>query len=71
MGMISFLNLISIGNMGLGIAASMRSDLVVEYTTSIAHVTKYANAGAKIAIKNSWIEKPPKVIDFKLLQERG
>ncbi|MFD2681963.1 DUF3231 family protein [Bacillus seohaeanensis] len=71
MGLLSSLNSISIGNMGLGIGASMRSDLVAEYTSLTAQTVKYANAGTKISIKNGWIEKAPQQLDFKKLQGKS
>ncbi|MGG1401594.1 DUF3231 family protein [Bacillus salipaludis] len=70
MTFVSALNMVSMNNMGQAVAASMRSDLIGEYTNLIAQVGKYSNVGAKIAIENGWIEKPPQTPDRVALQEK-
>jgi hypothetical protein len=69
MTIISSLNSISIGNFGMGIGASMRNDIAAEYFAFMVKIGKYAQSGAKIAIKNGWIERPPQSVDHKRLQE--
>ncbi|MFC4559806.1 DUF3231 family protein [Virgibacillus kekensis] len=63
MGISSALITISMTSLGKGIATSMRSDLVGEYTELLTRVGKYEISGAKLAIKNGWMEKPPQTLD--------
>ncbi|WP_163969310.1 DUF3231 family protein [Oceanobacillus halotolerans] len=71
MGMILSLNSLSTGNISLGISTSMRSDIVAHYTSLMAQIAKYTSSGAKLAIKNSWVEKPPHAVDRKKVQEKA
>ncbi|MDC3418623.1 DUF3231 family protein [Aquibacillus salsiterrae] len=54
---------VSLSNIGMGISYSMRSDIIGEYTQLMTRVGKYAAAGAKLAIKHGWMEKPPQTLD--------
>ncbi|MCT2534364.1 DUF3231 family protein [Aquibacillus koreensis] len=69
MGLSSILSTISMGMLGQGLAASMRTDLIASYTQLIAKVGKYASTGAKIAIGEGWMEKPPQTTDRNKLQK--
>jgi hypothetical protein len=68
MGFVATLNMVSINIFWQGIAASMRTDLIGEYTSLIAQIGKYANVGAKIAVGNGWVEKPPQTPDRQKIQ---
>lgn len=57
------LNSLSIGFYGTSIAMSPRKDLGVHYVKLSAEVAKFAEDGAKIMIKNGWIEQPPMAAD--------
>jgi hypothetical protein len=52
-----------IGNYGMAMAASPRRDIALRYATLIPEIALYAEAGAKILIKNGWMEEPPKADD--------
>jgi hypothetical protein len=69
MAVVSMLNMVSLSNLSQGSAASMRSDLVGEYLELTARVSKFSTSGAKISVKNGWLEKPPQTPDRKRLQE--
>lgn len=70
MAFVAGLNMISLENLGKGIAASMRNDLIMIYTELIGQVGKYASVGAKLAVNNGWVEKPPQTIDKRDLQDQ-
>jgi hypothetical protein len=48
-----------IGNYGVAIAESQRSDINVDYSRLIAEVMKYAEDGGNIMFTNEWMEQPP------------
>lgn len=48
-----------IGNHGVSISESQRSDLVVDYSRLMVEVLKYSEDGANIMIANEWLEQPP------------
>lgn len=48
-----------IGNYGVAISESQRSDMVVDYTRLMAEILKYSEDGANIMIANEWLEQPP------------
>jgi hypothetical protein len=48
-----------IGNYGVAIAESQRSDLVIDYSRFNAEVLKLSEDGANIMIANDWLEQPP------------
>jgi hypothetical protein len=52
-----------IGNYGAAMAASPRKDIGVKYASLIPEVALYAEDGANIMIKNSWMEEPPMADD--------
>lgn len=70
MGLASLMTTVSIGNIGQAIGASVRSDLIGEYSQLVPRVLKFGNDTAKISIKNGWLEKPPQTIDRKELQNK-
>lgn len=70
MAFVSTLNLISLENLGKGIAASMRHDLNAIYLRLSEKVGKYASKGAKLAIRKGWIEKPPQTLDKRKIQDQ-
>jgi len=53
-----------VGNYGIAISASMRSDLITDYSRLIMEVLKYSEDGLNIMIKNGWFERPP-MISYK------
>lgn len=61
------LNSFGIGNYGLAIAASLRNDLVMDYTRLMTEVLKYAEDGANLMIDEGWLEQPPQATDFRAL----
>lgn len=48
-----------IGNYGVAISESQRSDLVADYTRLLAEILKYSEDGVNIMIANEWLEQPP------------
>ena len=56
-----------IGNYGMAMAASPRRDIGLKYAALIPEITLYAEAGAKIMIKNGWLEEPPQADDRDVL----
>lgn len=54
-----------IGNYGVAISESQRSDLTVDYSRLMAEVLKYSEDGANIMIANEWLEQPPLSADRK------
>ncbi|MEQ6390191.1 DUF3231 family protein [Bacillaceae bacterium S4-13-58] len=69
MGAVAMLSMVSIANLGQAIAASMRTDLIGEYSSLITQIGKYASVGAKIGVENGWVEKPPQTPDRQEIQE--
>jgi hypothetical protein len=56
-----------IGNYGAAMSASLRKDIGVKYASLIPEIALYAEDGANIMIKNSWMEEPPMSDDRDLL----
>ncbi|MCM3117081.1 DUF3231 family protein [Neobacillus sp. MER 74] len=56
-----------IGNYGMAMAASPRRDIGLKYAALIPEISLYAEAGAKIMIKNGWMEEPPQADDRDVL----
>lgn len=54
---------LSVGYYGTAMAMSPRRDLGVQYSRLIIEITKYAEDGANIMIKNGWLEDPPRALD--------
>ncbi|WP_226641849.1 DUF3231 family protein [Mesobacillus subterraneus] len=52
-----------IGNYGVAMAASPRKDIGLIYASLIPEIALYAEDGANIMIKNSWLEQPPMADD--------
>ncbi len=52
-----------IGNYGTAIAASIRRDLVVEYSRLLAEIGTFSDDGAELMIKNQWLEKIPGAVE--------
>lgn len=48
-----------IGNYGISISESQRTDLVLDYARLNAEVIKYSEDGANIMIAEGWLEQPP------------
>lgn len=56
-----------IGNYGAAMAASPRKDIGIQYASLIPEIALYAEDGANIMIKNSWLEEPPMADDRDVL----
>lgn len=54
---------LGIGYYGTSLATSMRTDLATQYTRLTAEIGKYSLDGAKLLIKNGWMEQPPMQAD--------
>jgi hypothetical protein len=61
----------SIGSYSVSMAMSPRHDLTAKYARMIAEVAKYAQDGAKLTIKNGWMEQPPMAANRKDLMRQG
>ncbi|UOR13652.1 DUF3231 family protein [Halobacillus amylolyticus] len=48
-----------IGNYGVAISESQKSDLAIDYSRLLTETLKYAEDGVNIMIANKWLEKPP------------
>lgn len=68
---INSLSSIGITGYGTAIGASLRKDLSGHHTRLVAEVLQYANDGAKLMIKNKWIEQPQQYIDREALRNRN
>ncbi|MGG0717676.1 DUF3231 family protein [Robertmurraya massiliosenegalensis] len=55
----------SMGSNSLGSAFSLRNDLPAKNTIFMKDIFEYAHKGAKIMIKNGWMEEPPQMEDRK------
>ncbi|GGM33331.1 hypothetical protein GCM10011351_19200 [Paraliobacillus quinghaiensis] len=51
----------SMGSGSLGTAFSLRNDLPAKITIFMKDIFEYAHKGAKIMIKNGWMEEPPQM----------
>ncbi|WP_257350502.1 DUF3231 family protein [Pseudalkalibacillus decolorationis] len=56
---ISTSNQIGFTTLSYGMSVSMRKDLAVHYSTTIAEVLKYSAEGLEIMIHRGWMEQPP------------
>jgi len=52
-----------VGNYGAAMGASPRKDLGLKYASLIPEIALYAEDGANIMIKHSWLEEPPQTAD--------
>ncbi|WP_419887105.1 DUF3231 family protein [Neobacillus niacini] len=48
-----------VGNYGIAVSESQRTDLVVDYTRFNMEVLKLSEDGANLMIENEWLEQPP------------
>ncbi|WP_404332279.1 DUF3231 family protein [Mesobacillus maritimus] len=55
----------SMGSSSLGTAFSLRNDLPAKMFIFMKDIFEYAHKGAKIMIKNGWMEEPPQMEDRK------
>ncbi|WP_456276356.1 DUF3231 family protein [Bacillus sp. AK128] len=55
----------SMGSSSLGTAFSLRNDLPAKMGIFMKDIFEYAHKGAKIMIKNGWMEEPPQLEDRK------
>ncbi|WP_121614260.1 DUF3231 family protein [Mesobacillus foraminis] len=58
-----------IGNYGAAIAASRRSDLVVDFSRLTTEILKFSEDGVNILIANEWLEQPPLAVARKDLEK--
>lgn len=58
------------GYYGAAFAISQRRDLGLKYELLIADMTRYAEDGANLLIKNGWMEQPPTFDDRKKLSNQ-
>lgn len=66
--MLSFITTLidsSVGAYSVSMAMSPRHDLSAKYARLIAEVAKYSQDGAKLLIKNGWMEQPPMAANRK------
>lgn len=56
-----------LGQYGVSLSSSPRSDLAAVYVRLSAEIGHYANDGATIMIENGWMEKPPQSVNRKAL----
>ncbi|HZG85357.1 DUF3231 family protein [Paenibacillus sp.] len=67
---ITGLNALGIYNYGAAISGSQRHDIHGVYARLVAEVGRYAEAGAKLMIKNRWLEQTPLSPDRNELTQR-
>ncbi|WP_229138655.1 DUF3231 family protein [Bacillus sp. REN16] len=63
----SLMEYAGIGNYGVSISESQRSDLIVDYSRLLTEVMKFSEDVRNIMIKNEWLEKPPTAANRKEL----
>ncbi len=66
----NFMVSLGLQSYGMAIGMSPRRDLAVMYAKMMAEVGTYANKGAKLMIKNKWMEQPPLAPDRDALQKQ-
>ncbi|GAM13497.1 DUF3231 family protein [Mesobacillus selenatarsenatis] len=59
-----------IGNYGVAISESQRSDLVIDYSRLNAEILKYSEDGINIMVANEWLEQPPLSVDRQNLSKK-
>lgn len=59
-----------IGNYGIAISESQRSDLLIDYSRLNAEIIKYSEDGINIMVANEWLEQPPLSIDRQGLSKK-
>jgi hypothetical protein len=60
---VSLLCSFSLGSNALGTAFSLRNDISAKVMISAKDVFEYAHEGAKLLVKNGWMEEPPQAED--------
>jgi hypothetical protein len=68
---ITSLTALSVAGYGTAIGTSLRKDLGGHYTRLVAEILQFADDGAKLMIKNRWLEQPPQNIDREALRNRS
>lgn len=66
----NLLSAIAIADFGTAIGGSVRKDIGINYARLIAELASYAEEGAKLMIKERWLEKPPQTHDREKLIKR-
>ena len=64
---VAILNAAGIGKYSAGMVASMRKDLHANYLRLATEISQYVDDGAKMMIRNGWLEQPPQAINHKIL----
>ncbi|MEN6350727.1 MAG: DUF3231 family protein [Syntrophomonas sp.] len=63
------LNTIGAGMYGVSAAVSARHDIMAMYGKFMTQVGIYAEKGAKLMMRNDWLEEPPQILDRDTLSE--
>ena len=66
----TYMNMVGIGNYGMAIGTCQRIDLGAIFSKLAAEIALFAEDGAKLLIKNGWLEEPPKAVNREKLMER-
>ncbi|MED1205504.1 DUF3231 family protein [Heyndrickxia acidicola] len=69
MYVVSLLCSFSLGSNALGTAFSLRNDISAKVMISAKDVFEYAHEGAKLMVKNGWMEEPPQAEDRNKLSK--
>jgi hypothetical protein len=67
---VNILSAIAMADFGTAIGGSVRKDIGLKYARLLAELADYAEDGAKLMIKEKWLETPPKVHDREKLINR-
>nr|WP_277674416.1 DUF3231 family protein [Piscibacillus halophilus] len=62
---------LSISYYGSAVASNPRRDIGLNYSRLLTELLKYADDGARIMIKNGWMEEPPRSIDREELSKKN
>jgi hypothetical protein len=62
---------VGIGNYGMAAGTCQRIDVSATFARLAAEIALYAEDGANILIKHSWLEEPPKSVDRKKLANQS
>jgi Protein of unknown function (DUF3231) len=68
---INSLTALSVAGYGTAVGTSLRKDLGGHYTRLVSEILQYADDGAKLMIKNRWLEQPPQNVDREALRNRS
>lgn len=66
----NILSAIAMADFGTAIGGSVRKDIGLKYARLLAELADYAEDGARIMIKENWLEAPPQVHDREKLSNR-